>query len=81
MLTVKFRHTGRDETLILSAASVDVRPADADVLDGYAVEVTDGEGRTQWFMVSTREEDYNVAFVEGAMGATTQVVRPRVRGN
>jgi hypothetical protein len=79
MLTVKFRHTGRDETLILSAASVNVMPENG--IDGYEVVVTDAEGRMQSMLVSNREDDYNVAFIEGAMGATTQVVRPRVRGN
>jgi hypothetical protein len=79
MLTVKFRHTGRDETMILSAARVEVVPC-SDVTDcgGYSVEVLDGEGRLNVFTVSLRDEDYNVAFVEGATGATTQVVRPRV---
>jgi hypothetical protein len=79
MLTVKFRHTGRDETLILSAVSVDIQPENG--VDGYSVSAVDTEGRTQTFLVSNRDDDFNVAFVEGAMGATTQVVRPRVRGN
>jgi hypothetical protein len=76
MLTVKFRHTGRDETLILPVSVVEVRPKDA---EGYVVEVVHAEGYRQTYEVSNNEEDFNVAFVEGAGGATTQVIRPKPR--
>ncbi len=74
MLTVKFRNTEREETLILPVSSVEVRPCDG---DGYTVEIVHAEGYHQSYDVSTRPEDYNVAFVEGSGGATTQVIRPR----
>lgn len=59
---------------IVAGASVDVAPAQ--VGGGREVSVTDAGGATERYEIA-RGGAYDVAYVENALGQTTQIVRPR----